>query len=91
MAEIKIKIHALNDSISDLKNLRTQCQETKIVCPKTVGGGKTVNELESIGELYKSLNNHFINLISNTISFMENVKASYESSDKKAASKISGE
>ena len=89
MAEIKIKINALNDSITELKNLKTACQDWDTTCPETVGGGQTVNELESMGTLYKNLNTHFINLVSNTISFMENVKTSYEESDNKAARSIS--
>lgn len=90
MAEIKIKINALNDSITELKNLKTACQDWETTCPETVGGGQTVNELESIAALYKSLNTHFIDLVSNTISFMENVKTSYESSDQEAAAKLAG-
>lgn len=90
MAEIKVKINALNDSISELKNLKTTCQDWDATSPEIVGGGQTVGELESIATLYKSLNSHFIDLVSNTISFMENVKSSYEESDQSAATKISG-
>lgn len=90
MAEIKIKINALNDSISELKNLKTACQDWDVTSPEMVGGGQTVGELESIATLYKSLNSNFIDLVSNTISFMENVKSSYEESDQNAATKISG-
>lgn len=90
MAEIKIKINALNDSITELKNLKSTCQEWDTLSPEIVGGGQTVGELESIAKLYKSLNTHFIDLVSNTISFMENVKSSYEESDQNAATKISG-
>lgn len=90
MAEIKINVNALNDAIARLKNLRTTCQNTKNKIPDTVGGGLMVNELESISSLYEELDSGFTNLVSNTISFMENVKTSYESGDKKAADKISG-
>lgn len=90
MAEIKINVNALNDAITRLKNLRTTCQNTKNKIPDTVGGGLTVNELESISSLYEDLDTGFINLVSNTISFMENVKESYKSSDSKAAGKLSG-
>lgn len=90
MAEIKIKVDALNDSITELKKLKSTCQDWDTTSPEIVGGGQTVSELESIAALYKSLNTHFIDLVLNTISFMENIKTSYESSDQKAATKISG-
>lgn len=90
MGEIKINVNALNDAITRLKNLRTTCENTKNKIPKIVGGGLTVNELESISSLYEDLDIGFTDLVSNTISFMENVKDSYKSSDSKAASKLSG-
>lgn len=90
MAEIKIKISALNDSITELKKLKSACQHWDTTSPQIIGGGHTVNELESIVTLYKSLNTHFIDLVSNTISFMENVKTSYESSDQESSAKLSG-
>lgn len=90
MAEIKINVNALNDGITRLKNLRTTCQNTKNKIPETVGGGLTVNELESIASLSKDLDMGFNNLVSNTISFMENLKGSFEESDNKAAEKLSG-
>ena len=88
MSEIKLKINELNDSIEALKKLKTECQEWDTTSPDTVGGGQTVNELEAIAALYKKLNTHFIDLVSNTVSFMENVKESFEESDIEAAKKI---
>lgn len=89
MAEIKINILEINNSITKLKNLQSRCNSLDTKPPTTVGGGKTVNELESIAALYKNMNTDFCNLISNTISFLQNVKTSYVSSDQKAATKIS--
>ena len=52
--------------------------------PSTVGGGKIVNELEDTVDVYKALDHDFAVLISNTISFLQNVKSSYMESDAKA-------
>ena len=90
MAEIKIRITELDNAIERLRALQTRCDSMNTNPHSTVGGGKTVNELEAIAEVYKLLNGHFGILISNTISFLENVKDSYVSSDSKAASKIKG-
>lgn len=90
MAEIKIQINELNNEIEELKELRSKCSSRKTKPPATVGGGKTVNELEDIADIYVSMNNSFEILISNTISFLENVRDSYVSSDSKAAKKING-
>lgn len=88
MAEINVKITEINNAISKLKALQSKCNLRKTTPPSTVGGGKTVNELENIADIYKSLNRDFGELISNTISFLQNVKDSYVSSDTKAAQGI---
>ncbi len=89
MATIKVNIKTLNDSITKLKALRDKCNNFDTTSPAIVGGGETVTQLEDIASLYKSLNIHFAELVNNTALFMENVKTSYESSDKKAANKMS--
>lgn len=88
MAEIKVKISEINSAITKLQRLQSRCNSRNTTPPTTVGGGKTVNELEDIADVYKSLNTQFGVLVSNTISFLQNVKDSYVSSDTKAANKI---
>ncbi len=90
MAEISIKLIALNAAITKLNNLKTTCTSMDTSLPSSVGGGLTVNEMESIANLYKSMNANFADLISNTALFMENVKKSYQTTDTKAANKLSG-
>lgn len=89
MAEISISTQSLEDEIGKLQTLKTNCAGFDVAFPDIVGGGQTVAELEEIANLYKKLNTDMVDLISNTISFMENVKNSYLSSDSKAASSIS--
>ena len=88
MAEIKVKVSEINNAITRLQGLQSRCSSRNTTPPATVGGGKTVNELEDIADVYKTLNTHFEDLISNTISFLQNVRDSYASSDTKAANKI---
>lgn len=88
MVEIKVKITEINNAITRLQSLESRCSSRNTSPPATVGGGKTVNELESIADAYKTINTHFEELISNTISFLQNVRDSYTSSDTKAANKI---
>lgn len=90
MAEIKIKVTEIDTAITKLQTLKSRSISADTKSPTTVGGGQTVNELEAIAGVYKSLNTHFSTLVQNTISFLGNVKDSYAASDQKAASKMSG-
>lgn len=88
MAEIKINTGNLTAEIGKLKELKNSINNTNILCPATVGGGTSIQELEDIGKLYKSLHNQFGILVSSTASFMENVNQSYQSGDNKAAARF---
>lgn len=90
MAEINVKITEINSAITKLQNLQSRCDSINTPPPSTVGGGQTVNELEDIADVYKALNRDFAELISNTISFLQNVKVSYMESDTKAAKYVGG-
>ena len=90
MEEIKIRIEEINNAITRLQALQSKSSSRNTTPPVTIGGGKTVNELESIAGVYKTINIHFEDLIYNTILFLQNVWDSYISSDTKAASKIVG-
>lgn len=89
MAEIKIKIDALEGKIKELKTLQSRISSNNTTCPKVVGGGSAVNELEKVANAYKKLNSSMLLLVKNTTSFMDNLKGSYVGSDKKASKKIS--
>lgn len=58
MAEINIKITELNNTITKMKNLQKKSKSVNATPPATVGGGKTVNEIEEIAKLYQKLNSH---------------------------------
>ena len=88
MAEIKVNVSEINNAIIKLQGLHSRCSSRNTTPPITIGGGETVNELESIADVYKTINIHFEELISNTILFLQNVRDSYTSSDTKASNKI---
>lgn len=90
VAEIKVRIQELDSAIAKLKTLQVKCDNEKEKPPTVVGGGKSVNEIEEIGKMYLTLNSHTGTLISNTISFLSNVKTSYQTSDLNIANTIKG-
>jgi len=90
MAEIKISISDLESAVTKLNGYAASWAANNTTPPATVGGGSTVNELEKIAQLYKDLNSHMATLASSTATFFSNIKDSYQESDQKAASNISG-
>ena len=90
MSEIKVNIENLEGAISKLNNYAKNWASNPSTPPATIGGGKTVNELEELAKIYEELNDHMVLLASNTATFFTNVKNSYQESDHKAASNISG-
>lgn len=91
MGEINVKITKINDAIRKMWLLQVKCKEADTNAPITIGGGKSVNELEAIADTYKKMNVQFGDLVSNTVQFLINVRDSYVSSDQKAARGIMGE
>jgi len=90
MSEIKINITNLEGAIARLNNMAINWASNDTTPPATVGGGKTVIELEALAQMYKEFNAQMVELAYNTATFFTNVKNSYEESDHKAASNIKG-
>lgn len=90
MSEIKINLTNLDNGISRFNTLARNWGANDTMPPITVGGGTTVNELEELAQVYKTLNEHMVTLASNTAAFLNDIKQSYQESDQKAASNISG-
>ena len=90
MSEIKVNLESLDAAIARLNNLVANWQANPTTPPVTVGGGKTVNGLEELAQMYKELNDHMVLLASNTSAFFTNIRNSYQENDQKAASNISG-
>lgn len=88
MAEIKIKASEIDNAITRLKAIVTQATSSKTSPPSIVGGGQSVNELETIAGVYKNIDSNLVTLVQNTISFLSNVEDSFVSNDQKAGNKM---
>lgn len=88
MAEIKINLANLENAISRLEVLGRNWAANDVKPPVTVGGGKTVNELEALATMYQKMNEQMVTLAENTRAFLTGIKESYQESDHKAADKI---
>lgn len=88
MSQIDIKVDSVSAAIGELRTLKQACDSAKKNPPGTVGGGKTVNELEEIGKLYIKMYEHFSQMISSTITLLEKTKSGFLESDNKAAAGI---
>lgn len=83
--QIHINTSSLETEIEALKSMQSRWSAMNSTPPATVGGGATVNELELIGSMYHDLHSTMLQLIGNTIGFMENTLKSYQHSDNTAA------
>ena len=90
MAEIHVNIPEINNAITQLQSLKTEIDSCPAT-PEVVGGGKTINELEDILQLYLDFNADLSGLVSNTIAYFQNLRDSYTESDEMAARMISRE
>ena len=88
MAEIKINVTNLENSISRFRTLEKNWGANDTAPPVTVGGGKAVNEFEELAKVYKDLNDHMVTLAANTAAFLTGIKESYQESDQEAAKNI---
>lgn len=88
MLEIDVKVDTLLQAIESLNTLKEFCDNSIINPPTTVGGGKMVNELEELGQLYKMVNTHLSDMVYSTILFLQKTKESFEENDRKAAINI---
>lgn len=85
MGEILINTDNLVSEIGRLHTLSTKIAASSIACPAVVGGGSSIQEIEALGKKFQSIHNSLSVLVANTVSFMENVKASYQRNDSNAA------
>jgi hypothetical protein len=83
--QIHINSSNLEAQINVLKNMESRWTAMNTTPPATVGGGASCNELELIGNLYHDIHTTMVQLIENTIGFMENTKKSFENSDQTTA------
>lgn len=83
MAQIKISYDILDTKISELKTLRSSWK-TKVK-PTISGGGQTVTVADQVADAYIKLFDMACVLCDNSVSFLENIKNSVDTTDKGAA------
>ncbi len=88
MGTIDIKTQQLESAINDLYSIQQKLNAAKKAPPSTIGGGKTVSQLENIGKIYQDMNQHLSMMIDSTILMLKNAKEGFETSDSSMASKI---
>lgn len=78
-----IDTEKLGSYIVELKNLHTEWAAMNIVMPD-VGecGGSTIIQIEEMGKQYQKMQEAFVLLLENTISYMEQRKSSVETKEK---------
>ena len=88
MDEISIKIKEIERSIENMQTLKNLCASFGWTRPTTIGGGNAVSQIEKMGELYDMTAQSVEMLLSSTVSFLQNIKDSFVSSDQRIASEI---
>lgn len=91
MRIINIDIACLTQAINRMRKYEKDWAANDTACPGTMGGGKTVNELEELAQLYKDMNQLMVTLASNSAEFLSDIKESYVESDRKARWHIFGD
>lgn len=78
-----IDTEKLGSYIVELKNLHTEWSAKKVTIPD-VGecGGSTIIQIEEMGKQYQKMQEAFVLLLENTISYMEQRKSSVETKEK---------
>lgn len=88
MKNINANITVLDEKIEKLRILRGECESIDISANELVGSGMSVQVIEAVDQEYTQVKNTMKSLLSNSIGFFENVRASLVEADEKAANKL---
>ena len=78
-----IDTEKLGSHIVEMKNLYTEWSAKKVTIPDVGGcGGSTIIQIEEMGNQYQKMQEAFVLLLENTISYMEQRKSSVETKEK---------
>ncbi len=89
--EIKVNYSAKDTAKQKLENLRKKCDEIIIHKEDKVGSGESINRIDEMNGLTTDLKNNLLQLINNTISFLDSSVATVSDVDANAATSISME
>lgn len=85
MTEINVNLTALENKIGRLRTLREFCESIPTNAMAVQGSGESVTELSNIDTEYEQIHSALVMLIDHSIGFFENISASVEQADLKAA------
>ena len=88
MSEIKVNINNLENGIKDLQKLLVTCMDIDVSAEEMLGGGRSIETIHSVDQRYSALKASLITLITNSIGFFENIKASMTGADDRIASNM---
>lgn len=88
MSEIKVNINNLENGIKDLQKLLVTCMDIDVSAEEMLGGGRLIEAIHSVDQSYSALKASLITLITNSIGFFENIKASMTGADDRIASNM---
>lgn len=88
MKNINANIAALEEKIEKLRTLQGECESIDVSANELVGSGMSVQVIEAIDQEYTQVKDTIVSLLSNSIEFFQNVKASLVEADEKAANKL---
>ncbi len=89
MGEVKLNIYDLDGKIQKLRDLKAECEEVDVMIKPLSGSGEIIDMIALIDKEYPMIKATILAIISNSISFFENVKTSMVSADKSASTNIS--
>lgn len=88
MKNINANIATLEEKIEKLRSLQGECESIDVSTNELVGSGMSVQVIEAIDQEYTQVKDTIVSLLSNSIEFFQNVKASLVEADEKAANKL---
>jgi len=88
MATINANIAALEDKIGKLTSLKAECEAIDVKEKPVVGSGLSIEVVHAVDTEYALIKAAIETLLSNSIAFFSNVKASLVEADEKAANKL---
>ncbi len=83
MSEIKVNIEALDQKITQLRNLQNSCDSASVNAVDLIGGGESIRVINEVDQEYAVMKRCFNTLLTNSIQFFENVKQTVSDTDMK--------
>lgn len=88
MKKVNANITVLDEKIEKLRILQGECESIDISANELVGSGMSVQVIEAVDREYTQVKDTMMSLLTNSIGFFENVKASLVEADEKAANEL---